>query len=81
MRGFEERRDGLCELEDALQVEREDAVPCRGRVGVVGLAPVAAAVVDEDVELCNVAVRYCSLCKELVLTYFQPSSSVHLQSV
>lgn len=40
------------ELEDALQVECQDAVPCSGWVRVVGLAPVAAAVVDEDMELC-----------------------------
>lgn len=47
---FEEGRDGLCELEDALEVEVEDAVPGCRRVFVVGFAPVAAAVVDQDVE-------------------------------
>lgn len=51
--GFEQRRHGLGELEDALEVQGEDAVPGRVRVGVVGFAPVAAAVVDEDVEFCG----------------------------
>jgi hypothetical protein len=33
--GFEEGRYGLCELEDAFEVEVEDAVPGVGGVGVV----------------------------------------------
>jgi hypothetical protein len=41
----------LRELEDTLKVEIEDAIPCFVWVGVVGLAPVAAAVVYEDIEL------------------------------
>lgn len=40
------------EAEEVFEVEREDAVPSGGGVGGVGLAPVAAGVVDEDVEFC-----------------------------
>lgn len=42
------------ELEDAFEVEGEDAVPGGVWVGVVRLAPVGAGVVDEDVEFCGV---------------------------
>jgi hypothetical protein len=40
----------LSELEDSFKVQVEDAVPGFIRIGVVGFAPVAAAIVDEDVE-------------------------------
>ena len=53
LRGFEQRGYGLGELEDAFKVECEDAVPGGVRVGVVGLAPVGAGVVDEDVKFCG----------------------------
>jgi hypothetical protein len=46
-------------LEDAFEIEVEDAVPGGGGVRVVGFAPVAAAVVDEDVEFCCVRVDLC----------------------
>lgn len=49
---FQQGRNGLCELEDALEVEVQHAVPSRRGVFIVGFAPVAAAVVDEDVEFC-----------------------------
>lgn len=54
--GFEKGCDSLRELKDTFQVEVEDAIPCCGGILVEGLAPVAAAVVDEDVELCNLLV-------------------------
>jgi hypothetical protein len=43
----------LCELEDTREIEVEDAIPGFVWVGVVGLAPVAAGVVYEDIELCQ----------------------------
>jgi hypothetical protein len=41
----------LRELKDALEVKVEDAIPGFVWVGVVRLAPVAAAVVYKDIEL------------------------------
>lgn len=54
--GFKKGCDSLRELKDTFQVEVEDTIPCCGGILVEGLAPVAAAVVDEDVELCNLLV-------------------------
>lgn len=53
LRGLEQRGYGLGELEDAFEVEGQDAVPGGIRVSVVGFAPVGAGVVDEDVEFCG----------------------------
>lgn len=51
--GLEERRQELGDCEDALEVERQDAVPGRVGVLVVRRAPGGARVVDQDVELCD----------------------------
>lgn len=78
--GFEERGYGLGELEDAFEVEVEDAVPGGRGVCVVGLAPVAAAVVDEDIELCvgvstSVRFPFAGVCE--LDTYCLPVSLAH----
>ena len=55
------------ELEDALEVQREDAVPGRGRERVVGDAPVAAGVVDEDVKAACAGLEFRGECGDVVL--------------
>ena len=47
----------LCEIEDAVQVEGENAGKGLGGILVVGGAPVRAGVVDQDVELCKTTRR------------------------
>jgi hypothetical protein len=49
--GLEQRRQQLREGEDAVQVQRQHTRPRAVRVLVVGRAPIAAAVVDQHVQL------------------------------
>jgi len=70
----------LRELEDAFEIKIEDAVPSGGGIGVIRLAPVAAAVVDKDVELYRCISPphiVVSAWSPIVCTYFQLVSLVH----